>query len=374
MKRKSFILAGIAGVIGIAGVASAQPALDHLQDIDVSGLETTPIGIAVDPSGSTAFVAGFGQRRVLKIEDFYVDSGGTPSILFRTSDADTPPGPFEWNANLGLYTIEYREVTGDADQLLVAGHRGTAADADGYAIILNPEDGSVIHQQAPAIGGTGRNIAGATFLNDGRVLTLFTQGSNFLQYNNEISALSGSGFIGGPALSNANLRYRHITTSPSGDVYLSQNDRFVGTGTNAAITRLLNDNGTPQNAANFTAEAEWYTTTITATGGSAQGVSVADIDGTEYAILSLREDSEIHFVNTSTGNADLVFTDASLEFPASARVATVEDPESPGEFLQYLLVSQYGLATGPSSVISVYGINGAELVSPATSVNNWNLY
>jgi hypothetical protein len=334
-------------VLSLLPLAAAAQTFTWLQDIPIGGVDGTPAGVIA--VGNDAYVAGFSNRRVIKVTDF--DSTiPSASQLFATDVTENPTDGIAWPVSTGLVTIDYR--SGD-DALMVAGD--TFGLGDGMIYQINATSGALIQKQGPnADGGLPARVAGAAFYGASNVLAQFTAGTNYWQFN---STLTSAGFYSGPTPVNS----RDIAIDQAtGIAYISYNN-----GTTAGIHRII-DGGTAFDIAGNTNEASWYTTTMSLAGGTLQGISLGTIGSTQYAFLCLRDDADVLLIPTTSAgvpaNAGAVITInvPQLTRPSDAFLATVGPS-------QYLIVSQHG----GNNVLSVFGVNGATL---QTTVSDWVRY
>ncbi|MEQ8822302.1 MAG: hypothetical protein RLY93_18865 [Sumerlaeia bacterium] len=338
----------------LAAPLVAQPSITHLQDITVSGLETTPTGIAVTDAGD-AYLAGAEQRRIIKVTDVVTNSPSAVQLVEATSiDDSTTSGPVTWPLFRGLFTAAYDPTS---NTLLFAGDQGT----DGLAILVDPTDDSTTYQTA-MINSGNRRVAGAEFYGN-NVIAQNTAGTNYWQFNWGLAKLTGAGFYGGPAGGAS----RDLAVASNGDVLISFNNKFVGDGTSVGIHRMNDDVSFPLSLSGNSNVSNWYTQTVT-NSSSIQGISVFTYlgDSTEYAVLCLAESDEIVLVDVTNPSNTVSLTDATnLTYPRDAVVHTVGSS-------QYLVVSNSddGVIGGR---VSVFGIDSATLQGSA-NVENWNLF
>lgn len=334
--------------------ASAQT-LTFVGHIDTGGLEVTPVGITADGSGN-AYVAGFSQRRVLKIAGF---NGGTPvaSVLTTTNATDTPAGPIAWITDTGLFTADFKAP----NRLVVAGDTFDGTNG-GAAIIIDTDTGTILGNSAGVIP-TGETTpfrhAGAAWYGPNNLVMQFQAGSNYwFAPNGDFATAS---FYGGPAPGAS----RDLAVDAAGTIYVSRNNKWVGDGTEVSIHRII-DTGSDFVLAGNSNEANWFTTTV-ANSGSAQGIAVGTIDGVESVLLCLRESGKILRIPTTAATVapatPVEITHAEIEFPADVTVATVGSE-------QFLLVTQYGRSSAPTSCVTVFSLGSIAGMTPAT----WQAY
>jgi hypothetical protein len=358
MKRFALSAAALLGLMAAASTAPAQT-LTWLNHIDVGGFEVTPTSIATDTAGN-AYVAGFSQRRLLKITGVVTGSPSV-SVLATTHSGDTPAGPVTWIPDTGLSSVDFQAP----NKVLVAGDTFDATNG-GAAIIFDADTGAQIAAaiaplpEPPLPGTAGRRIAGAIFYGTNNVLAQFQAGTNYWWLPSTLDTVS---FYSGPTPSAS----RGMARAADGTVYISHNNAFVGDGTVAGIHRII-DGAPADDIAGNTNESNWFTTTRTDTsGGAIQGIAVSTYNSTEYVLLSKREDSQVLMLAT-TGpgvppGSPITLTHPEMERPASARILTVGGS-------QFLLVTQYGRPSAPNSTVSVFGIDGATLLN----VSDWTSY
>ncbi|MEQ8819042.1 MAG: hypothetical protein RLY93_02275 [Sumerlaeia bacterium] len=338
----------------LAAPLMAQPSITHLQDVALNGLESTPTGVAVTADGD-AYFAGASQRRITKVTDVVTDAPSAAILVEATSlDDSTTSGPITWPLFRGLFTAAYESTTGT---LMFAGDQGT----DGVIVKIDPTDDSATYLPAN-IGGSPRRTAGAEFYGN-NIIAQFTAGTNYYQFNNGLTKLTGAGFYSGPAPSAS----RDLAVASNGDVLISYNNKFVGDGLTVGIHRMNDDVGSPLSLSGNTIQSNWYTQAVTDS-GSVQGISVFTYlgDSTEYAVLSLPESDQIVLIDVTNAANTVTLTDATnLTFPRDAVVHTVGSS-------QYLVVSNADSGAGGARV-SVFGIDGATLQAGA-DVENWDLY
>lgn len=339
-------LAFLVAALCAAPFAVSAQTFTWLQDIPIGGVDALPAGVIA--VGNDAYVAGFNNRRVIKVTDFDSATPPAASQFFATDVTENATDGIAWPSFTGLATIDYRAAD---DTLMVAGD--TFGLGDGMIFQINATTGALVRKQgANADGGGPARVAGAAFYGPSNVLAQFTAGTNYWQFN---PTLTSAGFYSGPAPVNS----RDIAVDPvTGIAYISYNN-----GTTAGIHRII-DGGTAFDIAGNTNEAAWFTTTMTATGGTLQGISLGTIGATQYAVLCLRDDADVLLVPTTAAGvgagAPVVINDAKLTRPSDAFIATVGAS-------QYLIVSQHG----GNNVLSVFGIDGASL---QTAVSDWAQY
>lgn len=335
----------------------AAPTATFVRDIPVGGLEVTPTGIAV--GGSNAYVVGFSQRRVLKIEGANTATP-TVSVLARTDNADAGGTPIggagnatTWIASTGLITADFQAP----NRLLVAGDQFT----DGASYIINTDDGSLIAKQAAQmVLGSGspsdRRVAGAVFNGTSSITALFQAGTNFWEINTNLSALSGSGFYTGAAPAGSNQRDLVFVPGTPNRIFVSYNN---GTNTNIGILEIV-DNGTAGSLTGDALNGTWYSTTSATGTGTVLGIGYFDGAEADYLLLADRRDETIEFINLATKNVDLTISD-NLDTVHDAAIMKVGSET-------FLLATQVGGTAG--SRVSVFQITEA-----LTNVegSNWTL-
>ncbi len=366
MIKKGFsLILAIAGFAGIQSISQSQPSFTKLGDVVVSGLETLPTGIVAD--GDTAYVVGYNQRRVLKIENV-TTSTPSSSILARTDSGDsTPVGSVTWQAGRGLITADLRNGT----DLLIAGDAGGGSgQEDGYSLLLNAADGTLIQQGTQLNFGGDLRVGHAAFLGTTNIILSQQSGTNFFQANSSLSGLTGAGFYGGAAGSTQRFTTDFVAipgTTAGTDVYVSFNDRAF-TGEVIGIHEYLDDATSPDSFTDNVNTGAWYEVDDNAVihTSSIGGIGYFDYagDGTEYLILADRGNAQLHLVDRSNP-ASVTLFNTDITLPADATVTTVGGN-------QYLLVTQTDSPSG-NGRITVYGVDGAGF-SDTTAVSNWELY
>lgn len=300
------------------------PALTHLSDINVGSHETIPTAITYHDGD--AYVAGFEQRRVLSIRDI-LTTAPSVEILYRSSAADEPPGPIEWNTSRGFFTIDFQEP----NRVLVAGMNG-GTTSDGLTILVNSETGEEIVRQAPDINGSPRPVAGAVFYGPSNIVAQQTAGSNYWQFNANLDGFTGPAWYQGPPPAAS----RDMAVDPDdGTIYISFNNKYIGDGTSIGIHRILMA-GNEFSLSGNTNDPNWYTTTVDDS-GSAQGIALLDHGGERWVVLALRETGVLRLINTADPSTTLTVEDDHLFEPAGVAIA-----ERNGD--QFVLVTQYHYA------------------------------
>ncbi len=338
----------IVALLGLSPLTVNAQTFTWLQDIPLGGVEGLVSGVT--SVNGDAYVAGFGNRRVVKVAGF---NTATPAATqhFATDVTENATDGIAWPVNTGLVTIDYRAT----DQLLmVAGD--TFGLGDGIIFQIDAITGTIVRKQgANADGGGPARVAGAAFYGPSNVIAQFQSGTNYWHFN---PTLTSAGFYSGPSPANS----RDIAVDQTnGTAYISYNS-----GTTAGIHRII-DGGTAFESNGNSNEPDWYTTTMTAAGGTIQGIGLGTIGSTQYAFLALRDDADIKIVPTTAtavpvnSAAVLTLDVAQLYRPADVTLATVGSS-------QYLLVTQNGVG---GNNLSVFGVNGATLSS---DVQDWLLY
>jgi hypothetical protein len=357
MMKKFLLITGIIATL-LGGNLPAQT-ITFLQDVEVSGIEVTPTGIVSDGSDNV-FVAGFTQRRVLRIDNV-VRGNAALSLLFRTDDAETTdPGPVTWETGRGLLSADFQAP----NQLVVAGGIGNQS-VDGTSLIINTDTGTLIAVQDALIGGSVRGGGAAAFYGN-NVIMAFGAGTNYWQFNQTLDGLTGPGFYSGPNMLGVPTAARDLAISADGSVFVSYNDAFLTGGTGGlsmGLHRINDDTTEPLSLTGNTNEFQWFTNTVT-NSSTIQGTGILNYGGTEYVFLCNQFEAEIILVDTSNPSNTITLTDAALTQPHDATIVEV------GAF-QYLVVTQ----VDTPARVTVFGIDGAPLnPSEGSAAESWQSF
>lgn len=366
MKRS--LLLGIPAATLLAGHITAQPALEHLGDLDMAAAAAFITSIAY--VNGSAYLVSVDNRRVIKIADVLTKAPVT-SLLFQTDQAEG--GPLEWIPGSGLLTVDVLAgaAPSGADLVLAT---GDGYGNNGRIVLIDGDEGTLFAVANSNIGGTGRRYGGAAFWGDASILAIPGNGADFLQLTADYvdiqsddpgRAFVGSAFIGDNPGAPPDSASRKTVVDPAGVAYTSWNNAFIATPVVIGVARLEADFGSPIDEAEATRTPEWFSIQPVEGASSVQGIGLMEYEGTTWVILCNHADGDLIFIDTA--DADNNFTVSGddldgLDNPADIAVAGLNGN-------QYLLVAQYEYGDR----VSIFGVDGAQLL-PETRASGWELY
>jgi len=348
MKKFAFAAALAVGACLVPTVAGAQ-SFAYQGEILINDLESFPTGIAT--IGEDAYVVGFAQRRVIKVEGVV---SGTPakSIFARTDAADTPAGDFTWAPGRGLVSIDFRAP----DQLMVAGAADSVGPGNGNCVIYDLDDASVV-ASIPPYDASNREIACAAFYGPSNIIGMRI-GKNMWQFNSTLSGFTGAAFYS----QDLNSYIRDIAVAPDNTAFFSHG----GVG-NSGIDITVDDPGNPtaDSLSNNLWFKNWYDAG-SSWGGAGQGVAYWNYNGNNYVMLAVPGEPAVHIVNIATGTLVTKLNGAEIVRPFDVAPITVADKT-------FILVTQVDADTSANGRVSIFGVDGAT-IEPPSSAKNWELY
>jgi len=359
--KKKIVFAALVAPVALAASAFAQsPTFDKLADISVQSIDSLASDVLV--LDGDAYVTGFNNRTLIRIENVLSENPGTPTAIVADMSVDSAE---TFATGRGPTTIN---PTQDGN-LIVAADTGSAG-----TILVYDTNGTLVREMS-ADRRDGRRVAGAIEVgspNAGERRILATQvGGTLWTFNSAIDAFAGTAGI------NHGVSFgRDIVVVPTGaetsDIYISRTGS-ADENTHDSIRRATGGDvlNLGQTAAYDGSWTEFYSFGVRSFNAS-RGMDLFVYNGENYIATTTGSAGEIRFINTTTGVVDFAI-DTDLEQTFGVRVV-----ENNGDV--YVLVSHYVvIEPGPEppaqgdARITIFGVDGAELIPEATSVSDWML-
>jgi hypothetical protein len=241
----------------------AEVQFTKLGEIDVSGLDGLPTDVVV-LDDSAILVGGFENRRVLRVDNPSTPGSANAYTFLSTVAGDgTPIIEQGWMPGTGITSLD---LSPDGGMLLVTGsatNNPAATDFTGTILVVDLNDGSLLHSLQPGLDGeTVLKASAGVFYGEafegsfiGEIVTQFQAGTHLGVYPVD---LSGFAFVGDAQIGALGRFGTDAVTVPSEDgmiLFVAANTRFfapgdIGETSDVLAIRRYNPDGNPFNFSN----------------------------------------------------------------------------------------------------------------------------
>jgi len=323
--------------------------------------ENLPTGIAYHAGSDTLFVAGFDSRRVFKVANPTRLATPALALFADTSVALTAPA---WGGGRGLQAVRI-----EGDQLLASGDAGT----NGGVFLFDVANGTTpldLYGNAQQLNSFNHRTGGAAFYGGNFLFTNTTggPGGGIGLMNGAMDTLVGTFRTGILTTGDvADSFPRHLVTIGD-DIYVA----IAGASAPDSISKL--SGGTAGQLDGKTLTNDWFVSTVATT--ASVGFHIAPWNYTagskQYLVLNrpsnvLANNAVIFIDVADPANASpLQMTNAThgIQTTRGTAIFTVEGNT-------YIAVTATDVTGGATGRVEIFGVDGATLADPASSVEDW---